>query len=131
MKIFKKLDIIIILFLIILSFVPYLIFAKTLSKDYSSTYANIKISGDVYDNIPLSSFKGEKTLVVKTNHGNNTISIKDNTIKIIEADCRDDLCIKQGVISKVGQTIVCLPNELIIEIKGDESNSDSDTILSH
>lgn len=131
MKIFKKLDIIIILFLIILSFVPYLIFAKTLSKDYSSTYANIKVSGDVYDNIPLSFFKGEKTLVVKTNHGNNTISIKDNTIKIIEADCRDDLCIKQGVISKVGQTIVCLPNELIIEIKGDESNSDSDTILSH
>ncbi len=131
MKIFKKLDIIIIVFLIILSFIPYLIFAKTLSKNYNTTYANIKISGKLYDNIPLSSFKGEKTLTIKTKHGNNIVLIKDNTIRIVEADCRDDLCIKQGAISKVGQTIVCLPHELIIEIKGDESTSSDDSILSH
>ena len=62
--------------------------------------------------------------------GTNKILIRDNTVKIIDADCKDELCIKQGEISKVSQTLVCLPHELIIEIKGDESNDD-DIILSH
>lgn len=131
MKTLKKLDSIIILFLIVLSFVPQFIFSKTLAENYKSTYANIKVSGEFYDNIPLSSFKGEQTIVIKTKHGNNTILVKDGTIKVIDADCNDSLCIKQGTASKVGESIICLPHELIIEIKGDESDSSSDMILSH
>lgn len=131
MNTLKKLDIVIIVFLLILSFTPNLIFSKTLSKDYSSTYANIKISGKVYDSIELSSFKGEKTLDIQTSHGTDKVLIKDGSIQIIDADCNDKLCVKQGVISKVGETLVCLPNELIIEIKGDESDSSNDMILSH
>ena len=128
----KKLDIIIIISLIVLSFIPHFILARTLSSDYASTYANIKVSGKFYENIPLSSFKGEKTFVIETSHGSNTILVKNNTIQIIEADCYDELCIKQGAISEVGKSIICLPNELIIEIKGEESsNSSDDIILSH
>ena len=130
MKIFKKLDIVIIIFLIILSFTPHFILGSKLCKNYSSTYANIKVSGKLYKNIPLSSFKGEKIIDINTPKGTNKILIRDNTVKIIDADCKDELCIKQGEISKVSQTLVCLPHELIIEIKGDESNDD-DIILSH
>lgn len=131
MKTFKKLDFVIIVFLIILSFVPHFVFAKVLNKNYTSTYASIKVSGKLYKNINLSSFKGEETLVIPTSHGNNTILISDNTIQISDADCNDRLCIKQGNISKVGESIICLPHELIIEIKGDESDSSDDMILSH
>lgn len=63
--------------------------------------------------------------------GNNTIVINGNEIKIVDADCKDALCIKQGSISKIGKTLICLPNELIIEIKGDEYDSSDDLILSH
>lgn len=130
MKTLKKLDIVIIVLLIGLSFTPHLIFAKTWSKDYSSTYASIKISGKFYKDIPLSSSNGEQTFVIETDHGSNTILVKDDTIQIIDAHCHDKLCVKQGTISKVGQSVICLPNELIIEIKGDESK-DSDLILSY
>jgi hypothetical protein len=131
MKTLKKLDIVIILFLIVLSFIPQLIFSKTLSADLSTTYANITLAGKFYDNIPLSSFKGEKTFVIKTKYGKNTILIKDDTIQIVDADCKDSLCVNQGIASKVGQSIICLPHKLIIEIKGDEKDSSSDMILSH
>lgn len=131
MKVFKKLDIVIIIFLAILSFTPYFISAKAMNKDYSSTYANIKVSGKLYDNINLSSIKDEKTITINTDKGNNTILIKDSGIKIIEANCKDELCIKQGTITKVTESLVCLPNELIIEIKGDESKNENDIILSH
>ncbi|WP_195937788.1 NusG domain II-containing protein [Romboutsia sp. 1001713B170131_170501_G6] len=132
MKSLKKLDIIIIVSLLILSFVPSIIFSKSLSKNYNSTYASIKVNNKFYDNVPLSSFKGENTLTIKSKHGTNDVLVKDNKIKIIKANCKDKLCIKQGEISNVGESIICLPNELIIEIKGAEKDSSSDDmILSH
>ncbi|WP_092927118.1 NusG domain II-containing protein [Romboutsia hominis] len=132
MKSLKKLDIIIIVSLLILSFVPSIIFSKSLSKNFNSTYVSIKVNGKFYDNIPLSSFKDEKTFTIESKHGTNDVLVKDNKIKIIKANCKDELCIKQGEISNVGENIICLPNELIIEIKGAEKDSSSDDmILSH
>ena len=131
MKTLKKLDIVIIILLFILSFTPNIIFSKTISNSNKLVYASIKIDGKLYDNIPLSTNKGEKKLNIKSSTGNNSILIRDNTIKVISADCKDDFCVKQGEISKVGESIICLPHKLIIEIKGDEKDSYSDMILSH
>lgn len=131
MKTLKKLDIVIIILLFILSFTPNIIFSKTISNSNKLVYASIKIDGKLYDNIPLSTNKGEKKLNIKTPTGNNSILIRDNIIKVISADCKDDLCVKQGEIYKVGESIICLPHKLIIEIKGDEKDSSSDMILSH
>ena len=39
----------------------------------------------------------------------NTIQIKNQKVKMIQATCPDHLCIKQGTIDKKGSTIVCLP----------------------
>lgn len=131
MKTFKKFDFIIIISLLILSFVPHFIFAKTLSKNHSSIYAVINISGKHYKNINLYPHSDNNTFVIETPHGNNTVIVKDGSIQISEADCNDDLCVKQGKISKVGESIVCLPHKLIIEIKGDKDSSSEDMILSY
>ena len=37
----------------------------------------------------------------------NTIQIKNQKVKMIQATCPDHLCIKQGTIDKKGSTIVC------------------------
>lgn len=37
----------------------------------------------------------KKRLSISTDHGNNTIVINGNEIKIVDADCKDELCIKQ------------------------------------
>ena len=97
MKIFKKMDLVIIVILIIFSFIPHFIYSNVVSKNNKNLYA----------------------------------IINGNEIKIVDADCKDELCIKQGSISKIGKTLICLPNELIIEIKGDEYDSSDDLILSH
>lgn len=131
MKTLKKLDIVIIILLFILSFTPNIIFSKTIYNSNKLVYASIKVDGKLYDTIPLSTNKGEKKFNIKNSAGNNSILIRNNTIKVISADCKDDLCVKQGEISKVGESIICLPHKLIIEIKGDEKDSSSDMILSH
>lgn len=54
----------------------------------------------------------------KLNGGTNTLCIKDGKAWLIYATCPDKLCVKQGKISKTGQTITCLPNKLTITVKG-------------
>ena len=55
----------------------------------------------------------------------NTIQIKNQKVKMIQATCPDHLCIKQGKINKKGATIVCLPHHLVVEvIEGNEGKED-------
>ena len=37
---------------------------------------------------------------------------------MISAQCPDQLCRKQGPVFRPGETIVCLPNKVVLEIKG-------------
>ena len=131
MRIIKKMDIVIIAVLILLSFTPHLIFFKTSQKSSKNNYAIIKVDGKIHKKIDLSKVKKSEKVNLNLPNGKNTLLIKNNSIVMDSANCNDALCVKQGNISKVGQTIICLPHKLIIEIKGDELDSKDDLILSH
>lgn len=131
MRIIKKMDIVIIAVLILLSFTPHLIFFKTSQKSSKNNYAIIKVDGKIHKKIGLSNVKKSEKVNLNLPNGKNTLLIKNNSIQMDSANCNDALCVKQGNISKVGQTIICLPHKLIIEIKGDELDSKDDLILSH
>lgn len=123
----KKWDIVIIISLILLSFLPQLIFGVIMGKQYNETYAVITIDGSLYKKIPLSAHGGKDEFKIETKYGTNTVRVIDQTIQITDADCRDHICVKQGVISKPGQTIVCLPHKLLIEVKS-YSNKNQDVV---
>lgn len=54
------------------------------------------------------------------NNGTNVLVIKDGYAYMREATCPGfQDCVESGRISKVGQTIVCLPNQVMVEIVGD------------
>lgn len=127
----KKLDIIIIVGLLILSFVPSFILGFQNNQEYTGTYAEISVAGKVIDKIYFKETEGEKEIPIKTSYGENTIHISKDGIYMSEADCTDEICLKDGMITKVGQSLVCLPHKLIIEIKGEYVESDDDIILSH
>ena len=131
MRIIKKMDIVIIVLLLIISFTPHLIFFKTSQKSSKNNYAIIQVDGKIHKKIDLSKVKKSEKVNLNLPNGKNTLLIKNNNIEMKSANCNDALCVKQGNISKVGQTIICLPHKLIIEIKGDELDSKDDLILSH
>ncbi len=56
--------------------------------------------------------------------GHNKVVIADGEVWMEEADCPDKLCISQGKISRSGQTIICLPNKVMVTIKGGKSEYD-------
>ena len=47
----------------------------------------------------------------------NTFIIKDKNVFMSHADCKNQICVKTGKISKRGECIVCLPNKVILEIQ--------------
>lgn len=129
MKIIKKIDLIIIIILIVASFIPYGVF--WLSRENSDyVYAEITVDGKKFREIRLDNHKGKENIKIKTSKGNNVIEVLDNKIAIIDSDCPDKICVKKGYISKLGQTSVCLPHRVIVEIKGKQKNDDEVDFIS-
>jgi hypothetical protein len=121
---FKKWDIILIVFLVLLSFLPEIILGTMLGKSYNETYAEITVEGKLYKKIILSAHTGEEEFKIQTEDGYNLVIVKDDSIAIVEADCPDKVCIKPGFISKPGESLVCLPHKIMVEVKGNISSDD-------
>lgn len=55
----------------------------------------------------------------------NRLRIEGGEAFMTWASCPDGLCIRQGRISRVGETVVCLPHQVVVEvIKGKPSDLD-------
>jgi len=79
--------------------------------------AEIRIDGVVTARYSLDI--NRKTELHGADGGINLLVIKDGEVWVEEADCPDGLCMRTGKISKKGQSIVCLPHKVVIEITGD------------
>lgn len=53
--------------------------------------------------------------------GTNHLVIKDGKADVTAATCPDQICVKQAAVSEIGEVIVCLPNQIIVAIEGEES----------
>lgn len=60
--------------------------------------------------------------------GSNRLVIKKGEVWVQEASCPDKLCVRQAGISKTGQSIICLPNEVVVEVQEEEKGDDVDVI---
>ena len=52
------------------------------------------------------------------NDGTNILCIRDGKAFLTDANCPDQLCIKQGRIDQTGESITCLPNRLTVTVYG-------------
>ena len=70
----------------------------------------------------------EKDIEVEVNHDGhlNIVSIKDKKVHMKYSNCRNQICVHTGEIRRPGDTIVCLPNYVIVEITGSEEGGDED-----
>lgn len=83
-------------------------------RSSTGTYVEIRINGEQTAVYPLSENRRE---TFHTASGENTINIQDGAVSMIAADCPDKVCVNMRRISHSGETIVCLPHQLVLEIK--------------
>jgi hypothetical protein len=97
-------------------------------KEENHPVARITLDGEVWEEIDLSAVKAPYTLQVEGKDGlTNTILVEPGQIQVQRADCPDQICVHQGVISDGTVPIVCLPNKLIIQIVGGGDGLDAAT----
>lgn len=82
-------------------------------------YVEVEVAGKPYARYEMKRFSQPEKIVIQTQYGTNTLVISDKEVRVVQADCPDKLDVKQGAIGKSGETIVCLPNKLVIKISGE------------
>ncbi len=57
--------------------------------------------------------------------GHNVIVLYGRTAAMQSADCRDQVCVRTGTLTRAGQVAVCLPNRVVLRITGETSEIDA------
>lgn len=103
---------------IVLLSLAAMFYMKNIATNQGEKYISIEVNGEEYKKVTFTNDNKKRYLEIKTKYGYNKLEIQNEKIKVIEADCPDKLDVKQGFIEETGSMIVCLPNRLVIEIKG-------------
>ena len=67
-------------------------------------------------------------LRIDSQYGHNVVIVEDSGASMLESDCKDQGCGKEGTISKPGQMVVCLPNRLVVQIVGIKKDDNVDAV---
>lgn len=86
----------------------------------TTLYAAIQNSDGFYQALPLSE---DTTVTVTGSLGTNVIEVADGRVRCLESDCSNQTCVKQSWVSGCGQTVVCLPHKLIVQVVADPADA--------
>ncbi len=103
----KKGDIIVIAVSVLL-----IIFGFCLSFAFKKGGKTVKVYQDntlVYK----GSLSYKKTVCLS----HNTVKIENGKAYMLDSDCKNKICINTGKISNSGESVICLPNKVIIEVE--------------
>ncbi|MFV0528729.1 MAG: NusG domain II-containing protein [Lachnospiraceae bacterium] len=111
----KRNDIILVAFILTIAVVALVLYNA--GNKSEAVQVQVTVAGEVYGVYPL-----DEDRVVEIND-TNVLQIQGGKAKMKEAVCPDKLCLGQHAIKKSGQTIVCLPEKVVVTILGDETDA--------
>lgn len=121
----KKADIFVIFLIIIFSFLIYFFTNKVPREDYgSSKKIVITVDGKIFKEVELKE-NTDLNIDINTEYGNNEVHIENGEVQMQESDCKDKICMKMGKIKLTGDSIICLPNRLMVKIVEDKPSDES------
>ena len=74
----------------------------------------ISVDGSETQRLPL----GEDTRIIETDGAVLTVQMDDTGVWVAESDCPTQDCVHTGKITRGGQSIVCLPGRVSIQLVG-------------
>ncbi len=120
----KPFDILIVIGLILLSFAPHAIFFAPPKEQPDDRYAIIRIDGQEVDRFNLDTSADFEKTYYPAKDQYNIIQVQDGRIRVKEDNSPDQIAVKTSWISKNGQTSICLPHKLVIEIRQKDAADD-------
>lgn len=109
----KKFDLILIIAVLVVAGGLY--FSGILKSKEVGATAIISVDGKAVKELSLDT---DTEYDITENGHINKLVIKEGYADIVDADCPDKLCVNQKKINLKNETIVCLPNKVVVEIEG-------------
>lgn len=88
----------------------------------SAQFLHIYVDGAWYGSYSLDT--DQEIAIGET----NICEIANGSVRMIQADCPDQVCVHTAAISKDGMTIVCLPNRVVLEIDAEQTGEKADAV---
>lgn len=121
MAFFKKHRNDILLILLVLAVAAALLIYRAASRENGSSI-EVTVDGVLLMTLPLDR---DTSVVIGEGDHTNTLVIRGGGASVTAASCPDHVCIKRGTIRYDGETIVCLPNRLVVTVvNGEDSGMD-------
>lgn len=111
-KFIKPADIVIIAVVLVVSFL-----ITSFAAQGGTKYVVIYVNGNEFGRYSLPNNQ-RQSVEVSTQYGNNTVIIDKDKVWVSETSCKDKVEINAGYINKAGQSLVCLPNRLVVTVEG-------------
>lgn len=111
-KFIKPFDLVVILVVLACSFSVTWLFASN-----GTQYAVVYVNGAEYGRYNLEETQS-RTVEVTTEFGRNVVVIDNKNVWISDTTCKDKVEVNAGKINHSGQSLVCLPNRLVVTIEG-------------
>lgn len=71
-----------------------------------------------YDGELIGSYTLEQELIIRLDKEEKiVVHINNGSVAIIENDCKNQICVNTGYISRVGERIVCAPYKITVAVK--------------
>lgn len=86
------------------------------SSGHSAKYAVISVDGEEVFRRALTK-DGEFTV---PEIPDMRFEISGGGVRVIGSDCPDKICIKTGLVTETAMSAVCLPNRVVVTVKGDD-----------
>ena len=123
LPLFRKADIVLAVVLLIIGVGSLFAFrAGAADASAADPEAVVTVDGTEQQRLKLSE---DQTVIVESAYGTNTVTVKDGSVFVSEADCLNRDCVRMGSISKPGQIIVCLPHHFSVTVVGGAESPDA------
>lgn len=85
----------------------------------------ITLNGREYGTYPLNE---NKVIEINSDNGTNVVVIENGSVFMKKADCPDEYCVKQGKVSNAGDSVICLPHKLVVEVQSSGGTDEIDVV---
>lgn len=134
-KQFRLFDGILIIGLIFLSFLPLVLFTlneKNSQTSPDSALAIVSINGKEVDRYVLSPTTAhQEKMYYPKKKQYNLVEVDGQRIRVKEDNSPDQIAVNTGWISRPGETSICLPHRLVVEIKSMSADDEEDLIITY
>lgn len=86
----------------------------------SAPVAVVQNSEGFYEVLPLNE---DAQLTVESSRGTNVVEVANGSVRCVESDCGNQVCVGTGWVNASGQMIVCLPHQLTVQVVDDPSDA--------